>query len=337
MPTITKQTQKENKEQRGGDFRNTGHYSIDLTTIETKSPLLLKNKRQRIIKKMPGVHVLPKKNNVYFDYWMIEKARKDNKTHYFAVYLMILKMFPHRKVFLDKTVYAGDFFTDVGIECGVLAHQVRSAISYMMKIGFITKGKYKNGTFWDIKSLKVLRSENGIKNPGKTYYWDSNNISTYSELKMFLKVLPILSNINLQAKIVKRHHYLRKKVGSFLYKNSSKFRRNVDDELSKIQVKQAVNLAIKSIVDIIGCNSIQTAQTYKNFLVNKGLIQSKMREYLIAEYPDYETAINVYKYQSFEGIVLVKKNGAIVRRKSCTIIPNYDKEMVGIMMATHVI
>ena len=207
----------------------------------------------------------------------------------------------------------------------------------MMKIGFITKGKYKNGTFWDIKSLKVLRSENGIKNPGKTYYWDSNNISTYSELKMFLKVLPILSNINLQAKIVKRHHYLRKKVGSFLYKNSSKFRRNVDDELSKIQVKQAVNLAIKSIVDIIGCNSIQTAQTYKNFLVNKGLIQSKMREYLIAEYPDYETAINVYKYQSFEGIVLVKKNGAIVRRKSCTIIPNYDKEMVGIMMATHVI
>jgi hypothetical protein len=146
---------------------------------------------------------------------------------------------------------------------------------------------------------------------------------------MFLKVLPVLSNINLQAKIVKRHHYLRKKVGSFLYRSSSKYRRMVDDELSKIQVKQSVNLAIKSIVDIVGCNSVQTAQTYKNFLIKKGLIQSIMREYLLAEYSDYETAMNVYKHQTFEGVVLVKKNGAIVRRKSCTIIPNYDKEMVG--------
>ena len=144
-----------------------------------------------------------------------------------------------------------------------------------------------------------------------------------------IKSLPVLSNINIQAKYLKRYHYLRKKQGTLLYQKSCFFRKKVDAELSKANVLEAPALSLNSIAQIINC-SLRSANSYKSFMINHGMIKSFIRENILVSFPTKSEALAYYRQIKPGNNVFVKRSGTIVKRLACG-ITNQDPEVLRIV------
>lgn len=268
---------------------------------------------------------------IYFDYWILEKALKENFIPELATLFYLQKQYVHRKIFISRKKGTEAELDRVSMETGVSKSSIKKCIKKFTNLGIIKKEPVKYGHVYVILGANKQRELFNIKKPGKVHYWDTAKVDGYTNLKVFLRSLPVLSNINLQAKYVKTVDNIGKKRETRLYKTCSAYRKRIDARFETLNVDQKTpTLSIESIACILGCCS-KTAQTIKNFLVKNRFIKSFKREELIARCKDYYLALEAIKTHDFPSGVFAKRNGNIVKSLSCGIVLMHDRPLLDIV------
>lgn len=181
--------------------------------------------------------------------------------------------------------------------------------------------KHKFGLTTFLKHIKILSDNNLIsftensmslvkkkdlfptsKKLGRLFVPD--NISSYNDIKTFLLSLPVLSNLCLQEKVVKRiQHFIYLNELSKLTRHkdfTNKARKSLENYKNnggKMQYNNELFLSIKGFGELIERKAKNTITKYKNFLKEKGLIKvSNVKE-------------RVYNFKiSFTDYLTIKKN-----------------------------
>lgn len=233
-----------------------------------------------------------KKNTTVFHNKMFTDAYENNWIEALAIYLMIFKMCPNK--YIDfKHEQKNQQLQIIAQELGVSKNTLISKIKILQQKGLITFQE----VFFRSKVVGTRMYLASNKEISKKYdclkfglYINMNNVNTYKKIKYFLKNIPFLSNLNDQKDRCKYHSYfstLRQEINSGVcsyvdtktYKALLKYKSSMKCK-PKSKVKNAgllPNLSLKGIARVTNRKSNNTAQRYKNFLVDNNVVATYKR------------------------------------------------------------
>src|SRR5690606_2122371 len=127
---------------------------------------------------------------VYFDYWILEKALKENFIPELATLLLLQKKYVHRTIFINRKRGTEAELDRISHETGVSKSSIKKCIKKFINLGIIKKEAHRAGHVYRILGAQKQRELFGIKKPGKIHYWDTAKVG-YTNLKVFLRSLPV--------------------------------------------------------------------------------------------------------------------------------------------------
>lgn len=291
---------------------------------------------------------LRKKSSINFHNKFYSELYEKGKLDNLAVWLMLFHYHPEKRIHFEPD--------DNNNKMGRLANKLQMGkstfqkkIHSLIKDGYITKHLLfeKDGTrlegeyLLELNSNKVLDNKIGISNT--SLFIDITKLKKYSNVKYFLKQIPIFSNIKRQESNRKLHlHFgkLRIKLddGELLDNGEYKSLKRYEKSQSKLKKKQRcdgtqyANLSLKGICRITGTKSQTTAQRYKKFLkTNEMLHEYRRTEVLMkVESKDHFNYLKFDK-KSIPKHSLLTKNNKVFVYKSNVMFPLYNQEYLDLM------
>lgn len=291
---------------------------------------------------------LKKKESINFHNKFYSELYEKGKLDNLAVWLMLFHYYPSKQIHFDVD-NNNKQMEKLAKKLQMGKSTFQKKIHSLIKDGYITKhdildrrGNIYNGEYLlELNGNKVLDDKLGVSNT--TLFIDITKLKKYSNVKYFLKQIPIFSNIKRQEANRKIHqHFSRLRIklddGELLDNGEYKSLRRYEKRQSKLDKKQRcdgtqyANLSLDGICRITGTKSKTTAQRYKKYLKTEKMLHEYRRTEVLMQV-ESKDHFNYLKFEekSIPKHALLTKTNKVFVYKSNVMFPLYNQEYLDLM------
>lgn len=286
---------------------------------------------------------LRKKSSINFHNKFYAECYEKGKLDNLSVWLMLFNYYPSKQICFepdDNNNMMGRLAKKLQMGKSTFQKKIQSLI----KDGYITKHQIinDNGSYLlELNSNETLDKKLGVSNT--TLFIDINKLKKYSNVKYFLKQIPVFTNIKRQENNRKLHqHFGRLRIrldnGELLdsgeFKSLKRYEKgqNKLDKNKKCDGTQYANLSLNGICRITGTKSQTTAQRYKKFLKTHKMLHEYRRTEVLMQV-ESKDHFNYLKFEkkSIPKHALLTKNNKVFIYKSNVMFPLYNQEYLDLM------